>query len=65
MTRKFTVTYKEESGAETTKVFKQKSKAKQYCQYIGALFKHQSLIVTLIVQCGNTMQTETFIKEAR
>lgn len=65
MRRKFTITFKEESGNEVTKVFGAKKKAKEYCQYIGQLYKHSSLIVTLIVQCGDSMQTETFIKSAR
>jgi hypothetical protein len=65
MTRKYTITFAFESGEPTTEVFHSKKAAKEYCQHIGATYRHRRLFVEIVVEGGGSRQSEAFVKEPR
>lgn len=62
MRRKYTIKIKDQSGAETVEVFRSKKSAKAYCIQVG--LRKERLEVELIVECGGSRQSETFVKAA-
>lgn len=63
MQRKFTIKVTEENGKETVAVYYSKAEAIAISRALGA--RPERLTVEFTVECGDTRQSETIIKEAQ